>query len=62
MIGSYSAEVRKLGLYLLDLICEGLGLESLEGGYFGDKLREVKVMAINNYPPCSDPKLNLGVA
>ncbi|XP_015891366.3 S-norcoclaurine synthase 1 [Ziziphus jujuba] len=35
VIGSYSAEVRKLGLYLLDLICEGLGLESLEGEVHG---------------------------
>ena len=29
--GKYSVEVRKLSLLLLDLICEGLGLES---GYF----------------------------
>lgn len=58
MIGSYSVEVRKLGLYLLDLICQGLGLED---GYFGDELSKVQLMAINNYPPCPDPSLTLGL-
>lgn len=58
MIGSYSVEVRKLGLYLLDLICEGLGLEA---GYFGDELSKVQLMAINHYPPCPDPSLTLGL-
>ncbi|KAM5563521.1 hypothetical protein ABKV19_018244 [Rosa sericea] len=40
VIGSYSVEARKLSLGLLELICEGLGLES---GFFGDELTQVQV-------------------
>ncbi|KAK9281904.1 hypothetical protein L1049_004812 [Liquidambar formosana] len=54
--GSYSGEVRKLSLWLLDLICEGLGLEPQ---YFGDGLSQVQFKAINHYPPCQDPSLTL---
>lgn len=60
-MGSYSVEVRKLSLYLLDLICEGLGLEP---GYFRnetDRLTEVQFLAVNHYPPCPDPSLTLGL-
>lgn len=31
MVGKYSVEVGKLSLWLLELICDGLGLEE---GYF----------------------------
>ena len=60
-MGGYSVEVRKLSLYLLDLICEGLGLEP---GYFRnetDQLTEVQFLAVNYYPPCPDPSLTLGL-
>ncbi|KAI9399044.1 hypothetical protein POPTR_002G040400v4 [Populus trichocarpa] len=57
--GTYSVEVRKLSLLLLDLICEGLGLESR---YFnGNGLSQVQLMSINHYPPSSDPSLTLGL-
>ena len=60
VIGSYSVEVRKLSLYLLDLISKGLGLEP---GYFLDatELTEVQTMSIGHYPPCPDPSLTLGL-
>ncbi|EXC31935.1 Hyoscyamine 6-dioxygenase [Morus notabilis] len=60
VMGSYSAEVRKLSLYLLDMICDGLGLEP---GYFRNstQLTEVQLMAANHYPPCPDPSLTLGL-
>ncbi|XP_024168016.2 protein DOWNY MILDEW RESISTANCE 6 [Rosa chinensis] len=58
VVGSYSVEARKLSILLLDLIGEGLGLES---EFFGDELTEVQLMGINYYPPCPDPSLTLGL-
>lgn len=58
VIGSYSAEVRKLSLWILDLIGEGLGLES---GYFREEFSQFHFMSINHYPPCPDPSLTLGL-
>ncbi|KAF8401869.1 hypothetical protein HHK36_012818 [Tetracentron sinense] len=56
--GTYSVEVRKLGLRLLGLLGEGLGLEP---GYFGNELSKGELLLINNYPPCPDPSLTLGL-
>ncbi|PRQ25883.1 putative flavanone 3-dioxygenase [Rosa chinensis] len=58
LVGSYSVEVRKLGLCLLDLISEGLGLGS---GFFGGELSQVQIMATNHYPLCPNPSLTLGL-
>ncbi|KAA8550769.1 hypothetical protein F0562_002453 [Nyssa sinensis] len=58
VVGRYSVEVRKLSFWLLDLIRDGLGLES---GYFRDNLSQVQLMALNHYPPCPDPSLTLGL-
>ncbi|CAK7339807.1 unnamed protein product [Dovyalis caffra] len=58
VIGKYSIEVRRISLFLLDLICKGLGLES---GYFENELSQVQSMTINHYPPCPDPSLTLGL-
>ncbi|KAM1346475.1 hypothetical protein ACFX13_036525 [Malus domestica] len=57
-MGNYSVEVRKLGLCLLDLICEGLGLET---GFFDGELSQVQLMAANYYPPCPKPSLTMGL-
>ncbi|CAK9140639.1 unnamed protein product [Ilex paraguariensis] len=58
VVGSYAVEVRKLGMWLLDLICEGIGLKP---GYLGSGLSQVQLMALNHYPPCPDPSLTLGL-
>ncbi|XP_057963721.1 hyoscyamine 6-dioxygenase-like [Malania oleifera] len=58
VVGRYSVQVEKLGLRILDLICEGLGLEL---GYFGGELTKSQTFLVNHYPPCPDPSLTLGV-
>ncbi|XP_058208432.1 hyoscyamine 6-dioxygenase-like [Rhododendron vialii] len=58
VFGPYSMEVRSLGLQILELNCEGLGLES---GYFGERLSEGQLIVVNYYPPCPDPTLVLGL-
>ncbi|KAE8685361.1 putative ring finger protein [Hibiscus syriacus] len=44
---------------ILEFVAEGLGIQL---GYFGDKLSEYTVLAINHYPPCPDPSLTLGIS
>ncbi|KAL2236433.1 protein DMR6-LIKE OXYGENASE 1 [Sesamum indicum] len=58
VIGNYAVRVRELSLVLLDLICEGLGIES---GYFEGGLSRLQMMSLNYYPPCPDPALTLGL-
>ncbi|KAM6592248.1 hypothetical protein CsatA_014853 [Cannabis sativa] len=60
VVGAYTIEVRKLSMYILELISEGLGLED---GYFENngELVEAQLMGINHYPPCPDPSLTLGL-
>ncbi|CAK7346419.1 unnamed protein product [Dovyalis caffra] len=58
VVGTYSTEVMKLASDILELICEGLGLES---GYFEGKLSESSLLAVNRYPPCPVPSLTLGL-
>ncbi|KAH7862805.1 hypothetical protein Vadar_009802 [Vaccinium darrowii] len=58
VVGTYVVEVKNLSLRILDLICEGLGIEL---GYFGDELSKAQRFVVNHYPPCPDPSLVLGV-
>ncbi|GMP90677.1 hypothetical protein CsSME_00041690 [Camellia sinensis var. sinensis] len=58
VLGKYSVEVSKLVLRILDLICEGLGLEN---GYFADELSQVQLLSVNQYPRCPDPSLAMGM-
>ncbi|KAK3014702.1 hypothetical protein RJ639_009632 [Escallonia herrerae] len=58
VVAAYSMEVKKMGMRLLDLIGEGLGLEE---GYFIDELGKELGMAINHYPRCPDPSLAMGI-
>lgn len=58
VIGRYSMEMRKLSLWLLDLIAEGFGLEP--GSFLGEP-SEVQLMSSNYFPPCPDPSLTLGM-
>ncbi|PHT52875.1 hypothetical protein CQW23_07337, partial [Capsicum baccatum] len=57
VVGRYVAEIRKLSLTILELISEGLGIES---GYF-DEQSQVQLLSANKYPPCPDPSLTLGI-
>ncbi|KAF6135461.1 hypothetical protein GIB67_015314 [Kingdonia uniflora] len=73
VVRTYSAEARKLGLKLLKLISEGLGVESgyfdrelsqglgVESGYFDKELSQGLLMTINYYAPCLDPTHTLGL-
>ncbi|GJY34604.1 hyoscyamine 6-dioxygenase-like protein [Tanacetum coccineum] len=58
VVGNYSLEVRKLSLRILELICDGLGLER---GYFKEDLAAAQMLTINHYPRCPDPDLTLGI-
>ncbi|CAM8998106.1 unnamed protein product [Rhodiola kirilowii] len=58
IMGRYAAEVKDLSSRILDLICEGLGLEL---GYLGGELSENHALLIHNYPPCPDPGSTLGL-
>ncbi|KAH1106121.1 hypothetical protein J1N35_009889 [Gossypium stocksii] len=59
IVATYSIEAKKLGLRILELLSEGLGLGS---GFFGDELSESLLLSVNHYPPCPDPSLTLGVS
>lgn len=43
---------------ILDLICEGLGIEA---GYFANEQSQHIELIVNHYPVCPDPTLTLGV-
>ncbi|CAN0880544.1 Flavanone 3-dioxygenase 2 [Linum grandiflorum] len=59
VVGEYVRRVRELSMWVLETISEGLGLQF---GYFGnDQLTQVQMMSVNNYPPCPNPSLTLGV-
>ncbi|XVF21598.1 hypothetical protein REPUB_Repub12eG0103600 [Reevesia pubescens] len=58
VIAACSIEAKKLGLRILELLCEGLGIESR---YFENDLSEDLTLSVNNYPPCPDPSLTLGI-
>ncbi|CAL5432687.1 unnamed protein product [Camellia sinensis] len=58
MLLGHSVEVKKLSLRILDLICEGLGVEA---GYFADELSKIQGLVANHYPSCPNPSLVLGL-
>ncbi|KAI3787816.1 hypothetical protein L2E82_00267 [Cichorium intybus] len=58
MVGKYSIEVRKFLLTMLELIGEGMGLET---GYFEGELSKTQLVSVNHHIPCPDPSLTLGM-
>lgn len=58
MIKTYATETRRLGLKILDLISEGLGLKE---GYFEKELSKEQGVSVNHYPICPDPSLAMGI-
>ncbi|XP_027151025.1 hyoscyamine 6-dioxygenase-like [Coffea eugenioides] len=57
VVATYVEEMRRLSGRILELICEGLGLEA---GYL-ERLSQVQLVVGNYYPPCPDPSLTLGL-
>ncbi|PIN23103.1 Iron/ascorbate family oxidoreductase [Handroanthus impetiginosus] len=57
VVAAYIEEIRRLSLRILELISEGLGLDK---GYLGGT-SQVQFLTANNYPPCPDPSVTLGV-
>ncbi|XP_065876196.1 protein DOWNY MILDEW RESISTANCE 6-like [Euphorbia lathyris] len=58
VVGKYTEEVTKLGSVILELIWEGLGLES---DYFKGEISENTLFSVNYYPKCPDPSLTHGL-
>ncbi|WCJ38368.1 2-oxoglutarate (2OG) and Fe(II)-dependent oxygenase superfamily protein [Euphorbia peplus] len=58
VVGSYTQEVTKLGSRILEMICEGLGLEY---GYFDGEMSQNTLFSVNYYPACPDPTLTFGI-
>ncbi|XP_071721632.1 hyoscyamine 6-dioxygenase-like [Rutidosis leptorrhynchoides] len=56
-IAAYLEEIQKLSCTILEMISEGLGLET---GYFNNT-SEVQLLSSNLYPPCPNPTLTLGI-
>ncbi|XP_051142067.1 hyoscyamine 6-dioxygenase-like [Andrographis paniculata] len=57
VVEAYVKNIERLSLKILEMICQGLGLEKDHLG----SMSEVKFLSANNYPPCPDPSLALGV-
>ncbi|XP_060168871.1 hyoscyamine 6-dioxygenase-like [Lycium barbarum] len=58
VMSEYALELMKLSLRILDLMCEGLGLEI---GYFGKEHSQTQLMLIHHYPQCPDPNSTIGI-
>ncbi|CAL0314709.1 unnamed protein product [Lupinus luteus] len=59
VVGKYTQELNKLGLKILELIAEGLGLDP---EYFNGDFTAKPVVISHHYPPCPEPGLTLGAS
>ncbi|XP_060196799.1 hyoscyamine 6-dioxygenase-like isoform X2 [Lycium barbarum] len=57
VIGKYTEGVRKTSSRIMELMCEGLGLEK---DHLANELSQIQYMAINLYPKCPDPSVTAG--
>ncbi|CAK8540767.1 unnamed protein product [Lathyrus sativus] len=57
VVERYTQELRLLGLKILELVCEGLGLDPK---YCYAEFSESPLLLAHHYPPCPEPSLTLG--
>jgi 2'-deoxymugineic-acid 2'-dioxygenase/mugineic-acid 3-dioxygenase len=59
VVERFTVQTRAMGMEILRLLCEGLGLrrDYLEGDISGGDV----VLHVNHYPPCPDPSATLGL-
>ncbi|PPD92799.1 hypothetical protein GOBAR_DD10275 [Gossypium barbadense] len=53
VVATYQIEAKKLGLRILELLCEGIGIEH---GYFEHELTKDLQLGANHYPPIPEPR------
>ncbi|MBA0584513.1 hypothetical protein Gorai_015321, partial [Gossypium raimondii] len=58
VVATYQIEAKKLGLRILELLCEGIGIEH---GYFEHELTKDLQLGANHYPPIPEPSLTPGI-
>ncbi|KAK9058472.1 hypothetical protein SSX86_023314 [Deinandra increscens subsp. villosa] len=58
VVAEYSIEVRKFLLMILELICNGMGLESR---FFEGELSKNQSLSVNHHIPCPDPSATIGM-
>lgn len=59
VVAEYVLKVNEMGSSVMELICEGLGLEPK---YLAKELSLEPNLVVNHYPMCPDPRLTLGIS